>query len=367
MITVVFRYDDYSALSDAETDVRVIQAFGESGFCCVFGIVPFIVAGDRKDAKPQDLIPLNSVKTEIIRRGIASGAVEPALHGYSHQTVGPGRPFSEFSGIEYEDQLAKIGEGKRFLERNLSVKINLFIPPWNNFDHNTLRALETLGFECISPSVGSGEATSDLGLKVLPATCELPQLRKAIEFGRRSADPEVIVCALFHDYELRPRDPKSGLGVNELIDFLGWLSSQTDVKVRAASEAISVSQDLSTKRFMDNRGLSKRFYSISPPGFAALDSKVYLSCPGVERWRYKYRLSVPFFYFAVTTSSGALSYATVVLISSLAPGLTTAARFGLPAALVASVVYCFRDKTPGFRDLILLTVLLGFCIGVWFA
>jgi len=66
MITVFFRYDDYSSRSNTDLEVKYISAFKEAGFCCLFGIIPFAVARDAEDTGSQELLALPSEKAALL-------------------------------------------------------------------------------------------------------------------------------------------------------------------------------------------------------------------------------------------------------------------------------------------------------------
>ena len=68
-INVVFRYDDYSANSITSAELEIIDAFRKNKAAITFGVIPFKVAGDVHDPSPQDLLPLDSVKGEILKTG----------------------------------------------------------------------------------------------------------------------------------------------------------------------------------------------------------------------------------------------------------------------------------------------------------
>jgi peptidoglycan/xylan/chitin deacetylase (PgdA/CDA1 family) len=183
IITVVFRYDDYSERSPTSLEADLIAAFQEHDIPCTLGIIPYVSTGVEHDPYPQRVMPLSQEKAAILKEAVASGIVEPALHGYSHQTVRDcprdGRGCTEFVGSSYIDQLAKIGEGKRLLEDKFDARISTFIPPWNSYDENTLRCVEELGFNCLS-AASQGVSEKDSSLKFLPATCSISALRQAV-------------------------------------------------------------------------------------------------------------------------------------------------------------------------------------------
>jgi peptidoglycan/xylan/chitin deacetylase (PgdA/CDA1 family) len=93
---------------------------------------------------------------------------EVANHGYLHET---------FSNFAYEEQLSRIQLTQEKISQTLGVTPKTFIPPYNAFNNNTIRALQTTGFSYMSSyttaepmpldnsviyRVPSGASTSDL-------------------------------------------------------------------------------------------------------------------------------------------------------------------------------------------------------------
>ncbi len=45
VVTIVFRYDDYSSRNDIMIERRILAAFAKSHMTCTFGVIPFICEG----------------------------------------------------------------------------------------------------------------------------------------------------------------------------------------------------------------------------------------------------------------------------------------------------------------------------------
>jgi len=77
------------------------------------------------------------------------------LHGWQHTYVNrePGilrlNPFSEFAGLGYPEQYAKLRQGLELFRRE-GVRADAWIAPGHSFDHVTIRALHDLGLPVIS-------------------------------------------------------------------------------------------------------------------------------------------------------------------------------------------------------------------------
>ena len=169
-IYVVFRMDDYSAVSDTGLELRILDLFEKKQVGITLGVVPFVCAGDQKDPTAQSLIALPHEKAELLKAKLKAGFLDIALHGYAHQTNDVSDGPSEFAGVDYAAQVEKLKEGRRFLEQVTGHSVECFIPPWNSYDLNTLRALEEAGFEILSAG-WKGVAAGESKIRFLPATC----------------------------------------------------------------------------------------------------------------------------------------------------------------------------------------------------
>ncbi len=129
-INVVFRYDDPSAGSETEFELKIIAAFREHNATVTFGVIPFICAGDAHDTSPQDVIPLGPKKGKLLGKAVKEGVLDIALHGYSHQTrISDAVHRTEFRGLDYDSQFEKLSKGKKQLEEMTKAPISAFIPP----------------------------------------------------------------------------------------------------------------------------------------------------------------------------------------------------------------------------------------------
>jgi hypothetical protein len=92
LIHVVFRLDDFSALSSADFEGRIIDAFRQAKASITIGVVPFDHTGSGTDPSSQDIVPLTPLKAAV-----KDGTVDIALHGYSHQAINA-EPYSRILG-----------------------------------------------------------------------------------------------------------------------------------------------------------------------------------------------------------------------------------------------------------------------------
>lgn len=238
-ILVVFRFDDYSALSSTAAELRIIDEFRKNHAAVTFSVIPFVCDGDIHDPSPMGRVPLPPEKAAILKQGIEEGVLDIALHGYSHQTI-DARQMTEFSGLDYSLQLQRVTRGRGFLEAITGTPVATFVPPWNQYDPVTLRALVAAGFSTLSAD-GDGPMPRDTRLDYLPFTCGLGRLREALPEARASSDTRPIVVVLFHQYDFKEIDQKRGkVTFQEFGHLLNWLRSQKDIRLLSIRQAIEM-------------------------------------------------------------------------------------------------------------------------------
>ena len=201
MINIIFRFDDFSALSNTELENQIISTFKETNSTLTIGVIPFVCEGIKEKTDTQGSIPLSENKLNILKMGIKKGYINVALHGNTHQTINES-PRSEFIGLNHEQQLKKIESGKLFLEKKLDNKINTFIPPWNRYDITTLTVLEELQFSTISAGTKC-VSKSDTKLNFIPNTCFLQDLESAISEAEQANCNHPIIVVVMHETDFK--------------------------------------------------------------------------------------------------------------------------------------------------------------------
>jgi hypothetical protein len=217
---IIFRYDDYHAdrgakdASKSRIEYRLLDIFSRHQVPITMGVVPN-VSEDYEVASSRHYFPLSDDRKKFValQDAVACGVVEPALHGYQHETVTQNGRKSEFMGLQFDAQLRKIQQGQRALETWLNVPIASFIPPWNTYDEQTVRALEAVNIPALSASLGTacqGEATA---LVHLPRTCALSEFDEALAEvrgvgnGRRAVPSGVkFIVMMFHHFSFFDSD-----------------------------------------------------------------------------------------------------------------------------------------------------------------
>ncbi len=366
-ITVVFRFDDYSERSNTDIEVKIIDAFQRCSVPCTFGVIPYICR-EGYDSNHEDIAPLGQMKADILNNAIKAGTLDIAQHGYTHQSIVKWGGRSEFAGLSYSCQAEKIAKGKELLERMLGIKINIFVPPWSSCDSNTIRALEELKFECISAQ-GYGYAQMSSSLKFLPATCNLTQLREAVESARRiSSEAQPVIVALFHEYDFIEINKEKGrLTYQEFVDLLNWVTSEDDIKVLSISQAAKVINDLSAGRFLNSRPYYQ-LYEMMPTFLDRLyhgPVGIYLSSSESCYFRNKLLAFMLVFYLIIMLASMTIFFFAGYNIFPKSKIITWIARYGGPGLLILITVYILRDFIFSYRRVAAVSVCIGACIGMW--
>jgi hypothetical protein len=278
LVNLVFRYDDYAANSATAAELKIMEAFRTHGFPITFGVIPFKVTGDVEDPSPRDLIPLDSVKGEILKTGYEAGILEISMHGYSHQTNSADH-LSEFAHLAYPEQVRRLAAGREYLQHLTGAPVKTFLPPWNTYDRHTLSALEETGFTILSAN-RKGLALKGTALHYLPVSCELTKLKEAIRAARRSSDDQPLVVALLHDYDFLDINEVTGvITFQEFHDLMDWVNAQDDVRVLSISQASNVIEDLGAGRAIRNQ----RIYYLAklPPLSLGNSALLYQESPSL--------------------------------------------------------------------------------------
>jgi hypothetical protein len=99
--------------------------------------------------------------------------VEVGQHGYLHTCRKIGRRrFEVGPGMSRDEQADIIAKGARMLRDKLEVSIApVFTPPFNGYDHNTVRAVADNGFEVLSAAVR--QRTAATGIRLVPVNVDV--------------------------------------------------------------------------------------------------------------------------------------------------------------------------------------------------
>lgn len=128
------------------------------------------------------------------------------MHGFNHNDneLGKGsfliNPVaSEFARLEYNNQFKRINKAKKSIDSLLNINVNIFIPPFDSYDDNTLKVLDSLKFGIISASM-DGSSSSDK-ISYIPFTIndlnELPKIVKKYQYDN------LTIVVLMHPYSFK--------------------------------------------------------------------------------------------------------------------------------------------------------------------
>jgi predicted deacetylase len=251
-IVLVLRYDDYSSRSKTDLEKDIINIINKYSISFSFGVIPFVTAGDCHNAERQDLVVLNKEKIDILKELIESENVEIAMHGYSHQATRylSYNSYTEFSGLEYIDQLTRLKKGKNLLGELFGLSINTFIPPWNSYDINTLIALEEAGFKCISAD-NKSVIEHPTKLKCLPITCNINDVCYAIKLAKLSMDVNPVIVAILHEYDFKESNSSlSKITLSDFDELIKWVSLQKYIQTATISKAMESIEELNSKKLL---------------------------------------------------------------------------------------------------------------------
>jgi predicted deacetylase len=223
MTSVCFRFDDPSAISDHSLEQEILDVFAEQGASVCVAAIPFARGADG------ETVPLSPRNATHLVDAARASLVEIAQHGHSHVQRGvdaKGRR-SEFAGVPYEEQVRLIAEGARQLSATFNVDVAGFVPPWNTYDHETVRALTEAAFAFLS---AGDEVIRSEALPMVPRTCTLRNARDVIDRALQFQALAPVVVVVFHadefrEFKLPPAidEPPPFTDLDELRALLRWI------------------------------------------------------------------------------------------------------------------------------------------------
>ncbi|EJN59976.1 DUF2334 domain-containing protein [Halogranum rubrum] len=141
---VVFRNDDIQPYY-RESEMRAVDSvFVEEGVPVTQGVIPN-VADSGEIAHDQRLCQYLRAQSER-----HPDIFEFALHGYTHNATTTFYGSSEFGEVAYEEQYRRISEGTAVIESCTGERPDTFVPPFDTYDNETVRALVRANFTTVS-------------------------------------------------------------------------------------------------------------------------------------------------------------------------------------------------------------------------
>ena len=230
MIPVCFRFDDPSPTTDKNLERRIIEILSSYGAHACFAVVPFRISKSGEMSRWTEDLARDLIDAQ------QKGTIEIAQHGQFHKKISTTQSNSpsEFYGLPLDKQLDMIREGLEHLESIFGKTVDGFVPPWNTYDSATSQAVNALELGYISCDWTIYRAGK---LPIIPRTCNLRNIRSAIDSARRFKSLEPAVVAVFHpdDFEefSLPPDPGDAppcTNLREFEELMNWIRSQPDLK-----------------------------------------------------------------------------------------------------------------------------------------
>jgi len=268
-VSVVLRYDDYSSF---QTDPRVIafeQALFEGvqrlGGNLIVGVIPF-PAVRHPEVRPSGGVlplPLGEDKRQLLRRFAEAGVLTVAIHGFNH---GNNRLMadtaSEFAGLPEAKQALLLATARDSLLAATGLAAKVFVPPFNQYDASTVRAMASTGFEVLSAG-RSGPSLDQLPVLMLPSAIHPARMRRAVESALSDASAGAVVTVTLHPYDfVDTGQPMPGFRTGGAqIQLSDWLKDLRDVvslrgvRLTSLKQLRNEAEDLSAARFRVNESL----------------------------------------------------------------------------------------------------------------
>ena len=249
MITLAIRFDDPSPTSNRPVEEVFLEALARWRLRATLAVVPHRVVGGR-------VLRYDRERAAHILPAIRDGLVEVALHGHSHRErsrTPTGSP-SEFWGLDVALQTSLLVEGLGVLQNTFGDIVSGFVPPWTTFDADTLTAVARTGLRYVSAGWEGPK-----GLMLLPGTCQLADIRRAVDEARRFPRVHCVVVAVVHHYDfMESGEPNARLSDDRLEMLFQWIAAQGDIRAETLSEVANRLTPRSTLRAIGMRRLRDR-------------------------------------------------------------------------------------------------------------
>ncbi len=368
-VVVAFRLDDYSERSDLALYERVFQIFESRGLCCTVSVVPFVFSVDALDPRPQALLPLGEDKCSFLREHIKKGTVEPALHGYSHQTnlAKPGA-YSEFLGLPPGEQERRLTEATKLIRQKLDQNVRIFCPPWNSYDAATLDIIEKLDYSVLTAARGH-VAPAASKLRFVPCIADLHDALALTDTALRiRAREDLFVPVLFHLYDLSESgDRRATSSLAELEQLVDALRAQPGVVFSTVGRIAEHYPGLTALAYSADHRAHRWAFPLSLVPRLLLDET--LPYPGQNLWASSILVRAGLLYAGAGVAGCLLGIVLVTfaarhrharLMSSVSALLVAALALGLGFAQ-------YMGGHPGYRMLLVLAVLCGILLPLAYA
>jgi len=219
-LIVVFRNDDIQNFSGSKLELKLFRIFKENNISQTYALVPFEI----------NLLEKRELM-KILKEHLKLGLAEIALHGYAHQDLGKR---TEFLGRPLAEQFKKIKVGKSYLEDLFKIKIITFIPPFNSYDLNTIKACRENNIKVLSSSnFFFYKDISDIAIVNASALLFTPL--SELELARKNGGNLSVFIIYYHSYmgNIYPKDDYYG----QMEKLIKYIKSKDNIEVITLGEA----------------------------------------------------------------------------------------------------------------------------------
>lgn len=267
-LKIMLRYDDYSHNSNTDVEQALFDGVKSVGGGVLVGVIPFPkspypIAGSYNTPLPVDL---DEKKIGLLKTYASQGVVEIAVHGFSHKSNTLEKPNSEFTGLPENTQSLLLSSAKASLEAAVGLKINSFIPPFNQYDNQTLESLERNGYKLLSASL-AGPKLRDGNLTYLPGGPYPQRLKGVVSTALSKGHTDAIIISTLHPYDIietgeKMVDFRRGspqISIHKLITNLHQIKQLNGVQFISFRELFESGEDLSADRMQANLKVRESF------------------------------------------------------------------------------------------------------------
>jgi len=248
---VVFRYDDLAADAPSvrETDKQrqavwdaeraMDELFASRGFPYVVGIIPNATAP----------FYIDTAKVSMVTQALNAGRLQVALHGFTHTNHASANARASEFNRDFSQQLADINAGLSLLRESVHLdRITTFIPPFNDWNESTARALVSAGFQILSADRYRHSSTVD-SLTVVPFTAQLWDLETLV--NNRSLPTNSVVVVILHPPQIADIQSYDGrfFGLPRLKSLLAKIGTMQDIHVVTFDQLVKENSELSAARY----------------------------------------------------------------------------------------------------------------------
>jgi len=261
-VKIVFRCDDFF-LEPTPLNDKIIYEFKKYKIPVSLGIIPYDTFG----------VPFNNLDSKrltTLKSMIKKNEIEIMLHGYNHLNNNLNGGYfqkefkSEFRSESFDIQFSKISRAKKTLDSLLNIDVIIFVPPFDSYDDNTLKVLDSLNFKIISSDMAGSSASKKI--VYIPKTTEEIELLPSMIMKYRNDD--VVIVFLFHPYLFKESENHIGYDYSQKISFtefdsiLSWVSKQSYVTSYTFTN-LATAENFDCNRYNANAARYNLFISIA--------------------------------------------------------------------------------------------------------